>query len=89
MPLPPIRVYFTYFPFIFYGAVVTTALLTIETNFETKLWELCKNFARTLTIFYRGTVDFRHMGMLVRRICTTFYGAECLEDLLFDFVKKI
>ena len=31
----------------------------IEKHSETKLWELCENFARTLTFFYRGTVDFR------------------------------
>ncbi len=63
-------------------------LLTIEKNSETKFWELCENFLRTFTNFYRGTVDFRHMGMLVSRICTNFYGAECFEDLLFDLVKK-
>ena len=27
---------------------ITTALLTIEKNLETELWELCENFARTL-----------------------------------------
>ena len=43
---------------------------------------------RTFTNFYRGTVDFRHMGVQVSRICTNFYGAECFEDLLLDLAKK-
>ena len=47
--------------------VITTALLTIEKNSETKFWELFENFLRTFTIFYRGTVNFRHMGMQVSR----------------------
>jgi hypothetical protein len=35
-----------------------------------------------------GTVDFRHMGVQVSRICTNFYRAECFEDLLLDLAKK-
>jgi hypothetical protein len=66
----------------------TMALLTIEKNFETKFWELCKNFLRTLTIFYWGTVDIRHMGVQVSRICTNLYRAECFEYLLLDLAKK-
>ncbi len=55
------------------------ALLTIEKKLETEMWELCKNFARTLQDFYRGTLDFRHMGVLVSRICTIFYVESVLE----------
>ena len=46
------------------------ALLTIEKNLETELWELD---------FYRGTVHFRHMGVLVSRICIIFYVESVLE----------
>ncbi len=35
--------------------------------------------ARTYTIFYRGSVDFRQMGAIVSRICTIFYGGSVLE----------
>ena len=72
-----------------HNQVCTTALLTIGKNSETELWELCENFARTLTNFYRRTVHFRHMGVLVSRICTMFYRAECFEDLLFNCEKNI
>ena len=46
----------------------STALLTIEKNLETELWELFENFARSLTIFYGGAVDCRHMGVQVNRM---------------------
>ena len=38
-----------------------------------------ENFLRTFTNFYKGTVDFRHMGVQVSRKCTNFYGGEYSE----------
>jgi hypothetical protein len=43
---------------------------------------------RTFTIFYRGTVDFRHMGVQVSRMCTNFCGVECFDNLLLGLAKK-
>ncbi len=57
----------------------TTALLTIETFFETEFRELSRNFPGTFQDFYKGTVDFRHMSVQVSRKCTNFYGGECSE----------
>jgi len=37
--------------------------------------------ARIFTNFYRGTFDFKHMGMLESKICTIFYGEIVLEIL--------
>jgi hypothetical protein len=41
--------------------------------------EASEKRARTLTKFDRGTVYFRHMGVLVSRNCTIFYGESVLE----------
>jgi hypothetical protein len=46
---------------------ITMALLTIKKT-ETS----STNSARTFTNFHSGTVDFRHIGVLVSRICTIF-----------------
>ncbi len=52
---------------------------------ETEFCELCENFH-----FDRGTVDFRHMGALVSRICTIFYGESVLEIFAsFDLDKYV
>ncbi len=60
-------------------STITMALLTIETFFGTEFRELFENFLRIFTIFYRGTVDLRHMDVQVSRKGTKFYGAECSE----------
>jgi hypothetical protein len=52
----------------------TTARVTIENFWARSGQEAGEKRARTFTNFDRGTVDFRHMGVLVSRICTIFYG---------------
>ena len=37
--------------------------------------------ARTFTNFYRGTFDFKHMGVLESKMCTIFYGESVLKIL--------
>ena len=54
-------------------------------------WELLgETRARTFTNFDRGTVYFRHMGVLVSRICTIFYGESVLAIFAsFDLDKYV
>jgi hypothetical protein len=46
--------------------------------------------ARTFTNFDGGTVHFRHMGVLVSRICTIFHGESVLAIFAsFDLDKYV
>jgi len=59
-------------------------------NFTTKYrsrQELGKKRARTLTNFDRGSVDFRHMGVLVSRINTQVYD-ESVQEMFSSFTLK-
>ena len=58
----------------------TTARVTIENFWARSGRELGENFLRTFTNFDRGTVHFRHMGVLVSRICTIFYVESVLKN---------
>jgi hypothetical protein len=49
--------------------------VTIENFWLRSRQEAGKKRARTFTNFDVGTVDFRHMGMQVSRICTKVEGA--------------
>ena len=49
-----------------------------------------ENFLRPFTNFDVGTVNFRHMGVQVSRICTIFYGKSVLEIFAsFDLDKYV
>jgi len=56
-----------------------TAWVTIENFWARRGRDAGETRASTFTIFYRGTVDFRHMGVLVSRICTVFYVESVLK----------
>ena len=61
----------------YYGA----ARVTIENFWARRGRDAGETRARTFTNFDRGTVDFRHMGVLVSRICTKVYSEESFGDL--------
>ena len=62
------------------GYILTTmALLTIEIFLRPSFENLPGTFQDPFQDFYRGTVDFRHMGVQVSRKYTNFYGGECSE----------
>jgi hypothetical protein len=61
--------------------VNTTARVTIENFWARRGRDAGETRARTFTNFDRGTVDFRHMGVLVSRICTKVYSEESFGDL--------
>jgi hypothetical protein len=52
----------------------TTARVTIENFWARRGRDAGETRARTFANFDRGTVDFRHMGVQVSRICTKVYG---------------
>jgi hypothetical protein len=60
----------------------TTAQVTIENLWARRERDAGETRARTFTNFDRGTVNFRHMGVLVSRICTIFYVESVLRFLL-------
>jgi hypothetical protein len=64
-----------------YGKNNTTARVTIENFWARRGRDAGETRARTFTNFDRGTVDFRHMGVLVSRICTKVYSEESFGDL--------
>ena len=49
---------------------------------------MSKKRARTFTNFDRGIVDFRPMGVLVRRINTEVYG-EGIQKMFASFTAKL
>ena len=64
-----------------YGDPITTARVTIENFWARRGRDAGETRARTFTNFDRGTVYFRHMGVLVSRICTKVYSEESFGDL--------
>jgi len=61
----------------YYGA----ARVTIENFWLRSGRDTGEKWARTFTNFDRGTVDFRHMGVLISRINTKVYGERGFGDL--------
>ena len=58
---------------------ITTARVTIENFWARRERDAGETRARTFTNFDRGTVNFRHMGVLVSRIFTIFYVESVLK----------
>jgi hypothetical protein len=70
--------------------LLCTARVTIENFWARSGRELGENWARTFTNFDRGTVHFRHMGVLVSRICTIFYVESVLKIFaIFTVIRYV
>ena len=67
------------------GAAFTTARVTIENFWARRGRDAGETRARTFTNFDGGTVYFRHMGVLVSRVCTIFYVESVLKIFAISF----